>query len=285
MISESSEQGKYGRWQFDADDLFIQSSGGKSKVPMGFEFFIPADQEPLALYVKNLRVPVSNLEEPREFAKASDRSKLVQTGSLLTGHRVKRSFDLSNAVESSENPNAKFGNSIGTVVSSQIVKQRGLNLNEDNEITGGNATFDTKLETGRKNAPTGKKLRVEKLWYGSSQSMLTVSVGSGIEGGLLSEAANQASGDAPFIVVDENDNEYEAVGYIFEDAATNLLEIRYTPGDTLSGLNESGFPRISRSKDGQKLNLIFLVSRNVEIKYFAIGDTVLVHYDPPLTGR
>lgn len=285
-ISESSDQGKYGRWIFDSNDLFITSTGGKSRVPMGFEFYVPADQTPLALYVKNIRVPINDFGEPREFAKASDRDKLIRTGSLLNSNRIKRSFDLSEAlIVDGKDSDAKFSDTTGTVFSLSLAKQRGLSINDNNKITEGRGTFDTELETGRKNAPQGKKLRVDKFWFGDGQTMVKVEIGSDAAGGLLSEAAKSASGDEPFILVDSNDNEYEAVGYVFSDEATNLLDVRYTPGNTLSGINEKNFPQISRSKENQKLALIFLVSKKVEIKYFTIGDTVLIHYQPGLTGR
>lgn len=281
-ISESSKEGQFGRWMFDSEDLFITSSGGKSRVPMGFEFFIPADQTPLALYVKNIRVPVGDIKDPTEFATISARDKLVRSGQLLTGERVERDFDLSDAVIVAGNAgDTRFSNSVGQVMPSQLVKQRGIKINDENLITEGIAKFRME-EIGRKNAPQVKSLRVERFWFGDGQAMIQVPVGSGIEGGFLSEAARKANPDEPFMLIDTNGNEYEAVGYLSEDPSTELFEIRYTPGSTLSGQNESGLPRISQSKEGQNLSLLFLISSKVEIQYFTIGDVVLIHFDPPL---
>ncbi len=286
-ISESSTQGQYGRWEFDGKEVFITSIGGKSRVQMGFEFFVPADETPLALYMKNIRVPVSSVGEPKEFKSASDRNKQIPTGALLTGERVQRNFDLSEAVvidpNDSSGRDARFSDSIGTVMSIQLAKPRGLGVNGDNLITSGKAKFDLALEVGRKNAPQGKKLRVEKFWFGKGLSMVQVKIGSDAAGGLLSEAAKIASGDEPFILVDTKGDEYEAVGYVFEDSSSNIFEIRYTPGSTLNGQDESGFPQISRSKDGQNLSLIFLITTRVEIQYFTIGDVVLLHFEPGLS--
>ena len=289
-ISESSTQGRFGRWAFDGNDVFITSTGGKSRVQMGFEFFVPADETPMALYVKNIRVPVNSMGDPAEFATASERDKLVPTGSLLSGDRPGRSFDLSKAVtidpsDRSSGRVALFSDSIGTVMSIQLAKPRGLRVNGDNLITSGKAKFDLAEEVGRKNAPKGKKLRVGKFWYGEGLEMVQVKIGSTSAGGLLSEAAKIASGDDPFILVDIMGDEYEAVGYIFEDKVSNLFKIRYTPGSTLNGQNESEFPQISRSKEGQNLSLIFLVSKKIEIQYFTIGDVVLMKFEPGLSRR
>jgi hypothetical protein len=280
-ISESSKQGQYGRWLFDSEDLFITSTGGKSRVPMGFEFFVPADETPVALFVKNIRIPVDSISATNEFATASAREKLVRSGELLTGQRVKREFDLSEAVKIVDRGTARFGETLGTVIPSQLVKQRGMTINDDNEVTGGKATFSDE-EIGRSNTPQTKALRVEKFAYGNTQRMVQVSVGSSEAGGFLSEAANKAEVDEPFMLIDTEGNEYEAVGYIYQDTNTKLYEVRYTPGSTMSGMNEAGLPNISRSKEGQNLTLIFLVSLGVDIQYYTIGDVVQMEFDPPL---
>ncbi len=279
-ISESSDQGQYGRWLFDSEDLFITSSGGKSRIPMGFEFFVPADETPIALYVKNIRVPVGSIAANTEFATASAREKLIRSGELLTGQRVKREFDLSESVKVEDRSIARFAETVGTVLPSQLVKQRGMRINDDNEVTEGTAIFRDE-EIGRSNTPQTKSLRVEKFAYGNSQRMVQVSVGSDVEGGLLSEAANKAELDEPFMLIDTDGNEYEAVGFIYSDSSDEYT-IRYTPGSTMSGLNENGLPAISRSKDGQKLTLIFLVSTRVDIQYYTIGDVVQMEFDPPI---
>ncbi len=279
-ISESSDQGQYGRWLFDSEDLFITSSGGKSRIPMGFEFFVPADETPIALYVKNIRVPVGSIAANKEFATASAREKLIRSGELLTGQRVKREFDLSESVKVDDRNIARFAETVGTVLPSQLVKQRGMRINDDNEVTEGTAIFRDE-EIGRSNTPQTKSLRVEKFAYGNSQRMVQVSVGSDVEGGLLSEAANKAELDEPFMLIDTDGNEYEAVGFIYSDSSDEYI-IRYTPGSTMSGLNEDGLPAISRSKDGQRLTLIFLVSTRVDLQYYTIGDVVQMEFDPPL---
>ncbi|MFK7759522.1 MAG: hypothetical protein AB8C13_06220 [Phycisphaerales bacterium] len=284
VISESRTPDTFGRWIFDSEDLFITSSGGKSKVPMGFEFFVPAGQEPLALYVKNLRVPVDSMGDAREFATASERAKLIKTGTLLTGQRVKRLFDLADAVtvDPEATSDARYGQNLGTVMPSQLVKARGIKLNEDNEIIEGEATFRMD-EIGRKNVAQVKKLRVSQYGYGEGQEMVQINVAADSVAGFLSTAARRSANNDPFILTDSKGNEYEAVGYTYQDEDTELFEIRYTPGSTLSGLNEKDLPRISQSKDGQTMSLIFLVSTKIEIEYFSIGNVVLMQFDPPLS--
>jgi len=284
-ISESSEPGRYGRWVYDSKDVFITSTGGKSRVQMGFEFLVPADYEPLALYVRQIRVPMSAFEaDPETFADASQRDKKIPDGSILTGAVGTVEYDTSLAVEVDT---AQEGTrsvifataSLGAVMSSQTGKQRGLDINEQNQIVGGEVTL-LREQVGRQ-AVSGKSLRVEEFLVGRGQKMVQLKVGDGkgapIPGGLLDEGAKNLPVDEPLVLVDTDGTRYEAIGYIFEEE--NYI-LRYTPGSTLSGIRD--LPAISRSKTGQELELLFLTTVGVEIETFAVGDRVLMRFVPPL---
>ena len=288
-ISESSEPGRYGRWPYDSADTFISSTGGKSRVQMGFEFLVPADKSPLALYVRGVRVGADDFGQAQAFRTRAARDTLIPDGSLLTGAVVEREFDLSEAV--TVNPQgsyriARVGVSLGTILSSQTAKQRGVNLNDDNEIisTGTGEAIFIDAEHGRRNAPAGRNLRVEQFSVSTGQAMVYINVGEDsegiIEGGLLSEAYRTVDLEETFLVVDTNGNEYEAVGYVFEDSTSGELRLRYSPSATLDSTTDA--PALSKSKTGQQLRLLFLVTDGVQIEYFAVGSKVLMHFEPPL---
>lgn len=288
-ISESRDAGKYGRWVYDSEDVYITSTGGKSRVEMGFEFLVPADEEPVALYVRNMRVPVDEfVGEPATYADASARDRNVLDGSILKGAVSTREFDTSGAVSlrpdgNGRYPNTSTGPNIGEVFSSQIAKQRGLNINDDNEVVGGAVQFSSE-EVGRSTVP-GKSLRVEQFVQNPGQTIVRVSVGDRggrdggiIEGGLLDEGAKNVPDDEPLMLVDTDGNEYEAVGYVYRQGSTDFF-IRFTPGDTLTGIDD--LPSLSRSRTGQEMSIVFTVTSDVEIEHFSVGSKVLMTYDPP----
>jgi len=285
-ISESSEPGRYGRWVYDSKDVFITSTGGKSRVQMAFEFLVPADYDPLAVYVRQIRVPVNEFGgDPETFADADARDTMVPDGSILTGETVEVEYDTAQAVDVDTSDRgfrsvASATASLGTTMSSQTGKQRGLNINDLNEIVGGETTL--LLEQVGRQAVSGKSLRVEEFLVGRGQRMIQVKVGDTrdagpIQGGLLDEGAKNLAVDEPLVLVDTSGNRYEAVGFIFEEE--NFV-LRYTPGSTLTGIQD--LPAISRSKTGQDLELLFLVTDGVEIEYFAVDDRVLMRFTPPL---
>ena len=288
-ISESDQPGRYGRWVYDAKDVFIISTGGKSSVPMAFEFLVPADFEPRAVYVRQIRVPVSEFgDEPRAFADAAARDSAVPDGALLTGGQEEIEYDRSGAVAVDSTDRARSAvisetSSLGTMFSSQSGKQRGLDINPENQIVGGEVTLREE-EVGR-SAVSGRSLRVEEFLIGRGQSMVQLKVGDAREGiivgGLLDEAAKNLGVDEPLALIDSNGDRYEAIGYVYEEEDADFM-LRYTPGSTLTGIQD--LPPISRSKTGQDLELLFLVTRGVEIESFAVGDTALMTFEPPLTA-
>jgi len=279
-ISESSEPGQYGRWRYDAPDVFITSTGGKSRITMAFEYVIPAGYEPLAFYAKNIRVPADSMPEPREFAGPAERDRLVRTGSILTGQDTARELETEDMVVLNIEENSSIvdeTNRVMDVISTTAAK-RGMNISDDNEIVGGQGNFDVKAEVGRSNAPRSRKLRVEDYAVDSDQALMKVEVSADSPIGFLSGAAREAELDAPLLLIDANGNEYEAIGYEYQDR--EIMTLRYTLGSTLAGIEDT--PSLSTTRTDQELNLLFIVTAGVEITHFTIGDTAVARFDPPL---
>jgi len=278
VISESSEPGEFGRWRFDAEGVYITSTGGKSKVSMGFEFAVPQGHTPVALFVKNIRIKADEFPKPVDYANISRRDLVVRTGSILDGDRVEVSYNDDNAIivnttggVSQIITNTRIMDVIGSVNA-----KRSMTVNERNEIVGGEGTFSVKDEVGRKNAPNSKNLRVERYEIGDDQEMIKLDVSSGSPFGLLTEAARSAPLDQPLKLIDENDNVYEAIGYEYMDR--EFMELRYTRGSTLTGIDET--PTLSTTRDDQRLHITFIITDGVKIDRFAVGDVIIARFNP-----
>ncbi|MFI4897899.1 MAG: hypothetical protein ACIARR_08740, partial [Phycisphaerales bacterium JB059] len=68
--ADSRDGEAFGRWRFDAEEVYIASVGGASTVTMAFEFLVPTGYEPIGLTVKNARVVLGEdpAGDPRAFA-------------------------------------------------------------------------------------------------------------------------------------------------------------------------------------------------------------------------
>ena len=84
----------------------------------------------------------------------------------------------------------------------------------------------------------------------------------------------------PPVLVDSNGQQYEPVGYIYED--NQIIKIRFTPQQPLRALSEMP-AALSKSRPDQHVKLIFMVSLGVTIEKFQLGSTVVTDWTrPPL---
>ncbi len=280
VISESNQPGKFGRWRFDADGVFITSTGGQSKVPMGFEFVVEQGHTPVSLLVKNVRVSTESFPDPVNYPTVARRDLVIQTGSILDGKGDEIVYDEANAITidaSGENPAIITSLRLMEIVGS-VAAKRSFTVNEDNEIVGGQGSFSVAEEVGRNNTPNSKKLRVEQYAVGAGQAMVRLDVSSGMPFGLLSDAARTAPLDQPLKLIDDRGNVYDAIGYEYKDR--ELMTLRFTRGSTLNGVEDT--PTLSTTRDDQELRITFIITDGVKITKFVIGDTVVARFNPPI---
>lgn len=278
MISESSTTGAYGRWKFDSPDIFITSVGGSSRNTVGFEFVIPKGFTPIGFFAKNIRVGAESFPKPVAYANTAARDRLVRTGSILKGEADTRELDNSNSIRlDTETSTGLISSSprIGEILSLTAAK-RDFSVSDQNELIDGEGIYDIKT-VGRQNAPSGRKLRVERYEVSRGQALVFVDIGPESEIGLFSEPFSLAPFDAPLLLIDTNGNEYEAVGFEYTDS--KQYHARLTRGSTLTGIQDT--PSLSRSRSDQELRLIFIVTSGVKISNFSVGDTGVAQFVPP----
>lgn len=282
VISQASTgERTFGRFRFDGE-FYVASVGGATEAPMAFEFAIPAGYEPTSLYVRNIRHELSDADTVREFSDASARDLAVQTGDMLRGNRT-QSLNLQFATTIDGTNPRGVGIDTGPRMSNRVVLQKGntsgLEINDDNEIVNGEGLFAPGDVSGR---GLDRALRVDEFYISGDTNIVQVQVtGDPTEfpaSFFSTTAAAELRTDVPPVIVDANGQAYNAVGFIYQD--NNKVQIRYTPGRPMLGLDEAD--SLVRSRDDQVLILIFRPSIGVDLKHFAIGDVALVSFDAPL---
>ncbi len=268
----------FGRFRFDGE-FYVASVGGATQAPMAFEFAVPAGYEASALYVRNIRHEIDGTPD-REFADASARDIAIQTGELLIGDAT-ANLNLAHA-KIIDAQNAE-GIDINNRMANRVVLQKGntpgLEVNDDNLIVNGEGVFNPGDVAGR---GLDRNLRIDKLYVTKDTNIIQIQVTG--DPTLVStsyfstSAAPDLRTDVPPRLIDAKGQVYVAVGFIYEDA--NKVQVRYTPGRPMQGLDEAD--ALVRSRDDQVMYLIFRPSIGVEIKHFAIGDTVLATFEPPV---
>lgn len=284
-VSSQARAGEdtFGRYRFDTDGTHIASVGGAAEAPMAIEFAVPRGQEPVALYVKNVRLDVGSVDV-RDYADASARDIDIQTGNLLGGTRAEN-LDTANAtVVETPNRGSPAGLSIGTRIPQKFGMQegatRGISINDDNEIVDGQQAF-AKNEVGNR---VDRALAVNTFATTSDTTIIQIQVSGDatqIPSSVFGSAAVAIDNAQAPRVVDTEGRVYPAIGYYYLDR--DKAEIRYTPSQPLRAMNEA--PGLSNTRDDQELTLLFRVSLGVQIEHLAIGDIVVTTYDEPIEVR
>jgi hypothetical protein len=156
----------------------------------------------------------------------------------------------------------------------QLGKQGDLRIEDEgksNIIFDGDATLglDSKLVAGE------KPLRIQNFATTTDTVLIQVDVGQSTDTTLVGQSSDD--GSAP-VLVDTKKDRYFPVGYYYEDETK--LKIRFTPGDPIQDF--ARLPSLSRSRPAQKLTLLYRVSAGRSVKYFALSNSAMIEYDPPL---
>ncbi|MCA9272980.1 MAG: hypothetical protein KDA31_08045 [Phycisphaerales bacterium] len=272
---------QFGRFRFDGE-FYVASVGGATEAPMAFEFAVPAGYEASSLYVRNIRYDLDGSKPDREFADASARDLAIQTGELLVGNAT-ASLNLAHAVTMNATDNRAEGVQLGKRLADRVVLQKGntpgLEVNDDNEIVNGEGVFNPGDVQGR---GLDRNLRVDSLFVTKDTNIVQIQItGDPAQfptSFFSTSAAPDLKTNVPPRLIDANGQAYNAVGFIYKD--TNKVQIRYTTGRPMMGLDEAD--ALVRSRDDQTMFLIFRPSVGVQLKHFAIGDVVLATFEPPL---
>lgn len=287
------EQGKpantnviFSRWRFDAKGTFLGSVGGRTdSTPMGYEFLVQKNQIPVAIYVRGLRFDL--LEEDgvtekvktpadKKFANAAARDMMVPDGSILAATSGDAKFDDSQAVDiawSQDKPQSWL--MVGTQLPFSISLNKGdLSFEFDGtRIKSGEQTLSEKELNNR---VIDRDLRVDGFATDGTTAICQLDLTGNSPVSMLTAAASAATGSP--VLVASNGQKFSCVGYVYRDGSKGI--IRYTPGSTISDMNT--VPSMTKSRTDQKLKLVFRVTAGVKIVGYAIGNTMIANFKPPV---
>lgn len=288
---DGAEATSWGRWRFEAENVFVSSVGGGSSAIMAAEFLVPPNVKPLALYVKNLRVPLGPVtEETQRFAAPGMRDAQIRSGTLLESIKIDQ-LDKSRSVELSEE-DAGTRSTGGMITISprlgteafQTAQKRELTLDDKKQIVSGHGAF-TPAEVSRAR-DISRELKVDTFAVPDGTVMVQIDVSPKSIASLLGPVGSLADQNDAFYIIDTAGTPYQAVGYIYKDR--DRYDIHYFPGNPLRGMIDlRDVPGLTAIRDDQEMRLLFLVSRGVEMQGFAIGTNLVFELEEPrkIEGR
>lgn len=266
------------RFRFDSNNVFIASVGGASESKMAFEFVVPTGYKARFLYVKNVREEVP--AEPQfKFANVAARDAAINDGRIIKGimgasTRTTTSSASSTALDPSEPEGGlRITRSLPNGYVIQLGEERGLQVNENRSIYDGEAAFEP--ERVKRGSKVDQALRIDKFTTREDTVVVQVDIVAGQRTSLLGRSLDTALTVVPPVLVDSNGQQYEPVGYIYED--NQMVKIRFTPQQPVRGLAQLPAP-LSKSRPDQHVKLVYMVSFGVTIEQFRIGNEVITDW-------
>jgi hypothetical protein len=276
-----------GRWRFDTKEVFIASAGADAEPIFALEFVVPSDPaeqwKPAELFVRGVRVELAdsggNVKAPlAKFTVPAERDAVIAARTLFGGAGTALSGTGASVriqPDSGDGPiRMGHGLPLGMVLDASTLQ--GLTLTPGNQIREG------RFEAAKKDISSvgvDRSLRVTHFHPSDGQAIVMMDVGLSSPFSTISPESSSATG-APALI-DDLGQRYEAIGYYYE--VGGRVEISFFPARPLTSLNDA--PSISRSRDDQKLLLIFRVSVGVKLKTYAIGTTAIKEFSPLIVTR
>ena len=285
----------FGRFRFDAKEVFSASVGANATPTIAYEFPVPAGATPTHLMLKNVRVrmdsiPVLKLGDGGDTISTVQRDEAVTDQSLLAGATLVESE--ADAVGGGQTIALNRGGVVlpgddqnelrlsGVRVSTKLrdgfsrSDKGSLEIDEDKKIVRGERTF---AKLGGSIPP---KLRVIEFATSFDTTLVQIQVDTSGRLSILGKALDAAQGVVPPVLIASDGQRFQVVGYIHKHSRG--VTIRYDRGNPIRGLSQ--IPQISRSKPDERLTLLFLVSkgRGVAIETFQIGNVAIATFSPPL---
>lgn len=286
------------RWLYNSEKTFIASVGGGAEAYFAFEFAVPKDMDPVALYVRGSRTEInSNVKQLASFSNPAARdAALTNVVAFATGgggSGTAGEIDTSKAtvLRVDAQSRAVPGVNLGSTIGFQI--QKGLHAplqltesdsrREGGRVIGGEKTW-TVGEVQDMSGPIEGTLRISSFEVEEDIILvrLDVAFDQARNAGPLSlggPLVRDQDRSARVVLVDTNGQTYSAAGIDFTDG--EVRTIRMTPGQPLATLADiDRYARVSDSRPEVQIRLFFRVTKGVTLQHFVVGNTAIATFQP-----
>ncbi len=290
----------YRRWLYNSEATFIASVGGGAEAYFAFEFAVPKDMDPIALYIRGARAEVnSSLKQLATFSSPAARdAALSNVVAFATGSSGGSAGDIDTSkatvlrfdAQARSVPGVALGSSIGFQIQKGLHSPLELgesdSRREGGRVIGGEKSW-TVGEVQDMSGPIEGTLRISQFQVEDDIILVRVDVAfdSNRNAGPLSlggPLVRDQDRSARVVLVDTNGQTYSAAGIDFTDGEVRTL--RMTPGQPLSTLSDiDRYARVSDSRPEVQIRLFFRVTRGVTLQHFVVGNTAVATFEPGIS--
>jgi len=287
---DEDEQNDLAYYRYLSDRSALASVPSEETPTMAFEFVVPGGYEPVAYYVKNVRVDVRGRVDQR-YPTPAQRQQAISSGAIAEGGQIEfedaeRVATFTRTAENWREHSIELRNRIPISRPLHSTRVGSLRVSDDEDqgkaIVGGTETI-AKARLAERGV--NRKLEVEQFAVTPNSELISIRVMPGTDAAdmdalnLTRPPLNAAPLNEPIRLIDTGGNAYPCVGYVFQD--TDTVRIRYTRSRPLAGLDD--LPQVpSRPNPSIEIHLIFEVTSGASIEAFGVGNKIYQRFSPPI---
>ena len=261
---------KGGSREFTAvnNDAAVATTDSAADAKISFVFLVPVAQVESYLMVRNLRLVLTDAAKPLPAPSAEAVVALIGENAATTATGV-ATIDPTNPGGVGPKQGGRSGikaedlkltAEIPRVTSKTLATE--LEFTATNEIRRGEMTI--KPPTG----PISRANQVNSVYVADGQAAVRIRLSRDMAQSMLGKAVAAAGAVHPVILRDNRGNDWQPIGYIWVQAASNSMNVRYDPQRPIRAVVE--LP-VRQMGDADELYIYFLVEKGVTLTNFQVG--------------
>lgn len=281
----------FNRWSFDSK-VDIASPGGASTFIAGFEFLVPPNHRAIAVYVKNSRIKLDPAQpDVTTFRNSRERDSRLRNvvenlrstpsasgdgAPQLLPDRIRIDpASITSSIALAGSWSIAMTDALGQVFNRET--RGGLDIDDENNITGGDHKL-SKIDLGRvPTGPDGRKLRVDSFKTADDRVMIQVNIArnSDLFAEELLSRFKLGRGDE-ISLVDAEGEIYRPVGFVYHNKSNDgFMHIRFIPSQPIASFADFYDiigDTLGTFRDDQDARLLFEVSTGARLRFLQIGN-------------
>ena len=252
-----------------SNDAAVIMTDSAADAKITFLFLVPVNEVENFLMVRNLRLPLTDGTKPLPAPSAPEVVALIGDSAASSGPAVATT----NGTETPGTVGTKQGGRSGIkaedlVITADLPRFTSKTLATDLEFTAANEIRRGEMTIKPPTGPISRTNQVNSVYVSDGQAAVRIRLSRDAAQSLLGQAVAAAGAIHPVILRDNRGNDWQPTGYVWVQASSNSMKVRYDPQNPIKAVVE--LP-VRQMGDADELYVYFLVEKGVTLTNFMVG--------------
>lgn len=250
-----------------SNDAAVAMTESAADAKISFVFLVPVAQVESALMVRNLRLPLTDGVKPLPAPSAEAVVALI--GANAATSATVATTDPSTPGTVSTKQGGRSGIKAEDLkITPDLPRFTSKTLGTELEFTPANEVRRGEMVLKPPTGPVSAANRVNAVYVADGQAAVRIRLSRDAAQSMLGQAVAAAGAVHPVILRDNRGNDWQPIGYVWVQAASNSMKIRYEPQNPIKAVVE--LP-VRQMGDADELYIYFLVEKGVTLTNFMVG--------------